>query len=89
MAKVKLMLDPIGNTLNIWWRKPSKDDYAEESNSSNDVIIYGKDGKPKGVEIIGLLPNELNVSSYLGKAKLTKYLQAPKEFIADLSKAEN
>ena len=68
----------------MWWRTPQKDDYVEESETSNDVIVYGKDGKPKGVEIIGFFPKELNVTSYIGKNKLTKYLKAPQEFIADI-----
>ena len=78
MAKVKFILDPIGNTLNIWWGTPTNKDYADESDTSNDVIIYGKDGKSKGVEIIGIFPNELNISKQLGSKRVENLLQDPK-----------
>ena len=29
MAKIKFILDPFANTLNIWWGTPKKDDYSE------------------------------------------------------------
>ena len=84
MAKIKIMIDPIGNTLNMWWRTPKKDDYVEESETSNDVIVYDKDGKAKGIEVIGFFPKELNVVSYLGKNRLTKYFKSPDKFITDI-----
>ena len=72
MAKIKLLLDPIGNTLNVWWGKTSKTDYCEESRTTDDVIIYNKDGRPIGVEIIGLFPSELNMTNLLGNKKIEK-----------------
>jgi len=64
MAKVKIYLDPIGNTMNIWWDDPNKAYLAEEVDSpySNDVVIKDKTGKPISLEIIGLFPKELNIS---------------------------
>ena len=64
MAKVRIYIDPIGNTMNLWWGDP-KDAYSSEevdSPNRNDVIIKDKKGWPISVEIIGFLPNELNVS---------------------------
>lgn len=69
MAKVKILLDPIGNSMNIWWGNPGRAFASEEVNSpySNDVIIKDKQGAPIGLEIIGVFPEELNVISQLKK----------------------
>lgn len=69
MAKVKVFLDPIGNSMNIWWGNPGRAFASEEVNSpySNDVIIKDKQGAPIGLEIIGVFPEELNVISQLKK----------------------
>ena len=67
MAKVKIYFDPIGNTMNIWWGNP-KDAYKSEeidSPTRNDVIILDKKGRPISLEIIGILPKELNISEKL------------------------
>jgi len=64
MAKVKIYFDPIGNVMNIWWGD-KKDAYISEeveASNRNDVIIKDKKGLPISIEIIGILPNELNVS---------------------------
>lgn len=67
MAKVKVLLDPVGNTMNIWWGSPARAFVSEEVNSlySNDVIIKDKQGAPIGLEIIGVFPEELNIISKL------------------------
>jgi len=78
MAEVKFSLDPIGNTLNIWWGTPTSNDYVEESDTSNDVVVYDKDGKSKGIEIIGIFPNELNIAKQLGSKRIEHLLQDPK-----------
>lgn len=75
MAKIKFILDPIGNTLNLWWKRPAKDDFVEESQTTNDVITYDKDGTPKGIEIIGLFPQALNITKALGFSKITGMLR--------------
>lgn len=69
MAKVKIYLDPIANTMNIWWDKPSLSTASVEVDSpySNDVIITNKQGVPIGLEIIGVFPDELNVASLVKK----------------------
>ncbi len=69
MAKVKIYFDPVGNTMNIWWGNP-KDAYSSEEVDSldrNDVIIKDKQGRPISIEIIGILPKELNVSERMKK----------------------
>lgn len=67
MAKVKVLLDPVGNSMNIWWGSPNQAFVSEEVNSpySNDVIVKDKRGVPIGLEIIGVFPEELNIISKL------------------------
>jgi hypothetical protein len=67
MAKVKIYFDPIGNTMNIWWGNPEDAFSSEEVDSKyrNDVIIKDKKGRPISLEIIGVLPKELNISERL------------------------
>ena len=63
MARVNVFLDPIGNTMNIWWGNP-KDAFLSEETASpydNDVIVKDKRGVPIGLEIIGVFPTELNI----------------------------
>lgn len=69
MAKVKIYIDPVGNTLNIWWDDPKKAAYSEEVNSStsNDVVIKDVKGRPISLELIGVFPEELNLSRFLKK----------------------
>ena len=64
---VKLYLDPVANTLNIWWDDPKYAYVSEEVESvySNDVIIKDRQGRPISLEIIGLFPKELNIAEYL------------------------
>ncbi len=67
MAKVKIFLDPIANSMNMWWGKP-KDAYTSEeveSSYSNDIVIKDKKGVPIGVEKIGFFPQELNLVSII------------------------
>ena len=67
MAKVKIYFDPVGNIMNIWWGNP-KDAFSSEevdSPSRNDVIVKDKNGRPISLEVIGILPKELNISEKL------------------------
>lgn len=61
---IRIYLDPIGNTMNIWWGNPVDAYISEEVDdpNSNDVIVKDKTGKPISLEIIGVFPEELNVS---------------------------
>ena len=76
---VKIYFDPVANTMNIWWGNP-KDAYKSEevdSPTRNDVIIKDRKGRPISIEIIGILPTELNLSdkvSKLIKGRKTPYL---------------
>ncbi len=69
MAKtnLKIYLDPIGNTMNIWWGNPQDAASSEEVDdpNRNDVIVKDKQGKPISLEIIGVFPKELNISHLL------------------------
>ena len=67
--KVKIYIDPIANTFNIWWDDPKKAHSSEEVDSPyrNDVIVKDKKGHPISLEIIGIFPSELNVAERLKK----------------------
>lgn len=69
MAKVNIYLDPIGNTMNIWWGDPKNAYISEEVDdpTSNDVIVKDKQGKPISLELIGVFPKELNISELVKK----------------------
>ena len=64
MAKVKILLDPIGNVMNIWWGDPKQAYKSEEVDdpTRNDVVVKDKRGNPISLEIIGIFPKELNVA---------------------------
>lgn len=64
--RIKLYLDPIANTFNIWWDNPQKAYSSEEVESpySNDVIVKDRQGKPISLEIIGIFPKELNIARH-------------------------
>ena len=64
---VKLYLDPVANTFNIWWDDPKKAYISEEVDSpfSNDVLVKDRRGRPISLEIIGIFPKELNIAQYL------------------------
>lgn len=65
--RVKIYLDPVANTFNIWWDDPKKAYSSEEVDSPyrNDVIIKDKKGRPISLEIIGIFPSELNITERL------------------------
>ena len=69
MAKVKILMDPVGNTMNIWWGSPQDAVTSEEVNDPerNDVIVKDKSGQPISLEIIGIFPEELNISELVKK----------------------
>ena len=66
---VKIYFDPVGNIMNIWWGNPSDAYETEEveSRDRNDVIVKDKHGKPISIEIIGVLPSELNISDQISR----------------------
>lgn len=67
--RVKIYIDPIANTFNIWWDDPKKAYSSEEVDSPyrNDVIVKDKQGHPISLEVIGIFPSELNVAEKLKK----------------------
>ncbi len=78
--KLRFFMDPIGNTLNVWWENPNCEAYSDFSDYSDDVIIYNKNNKPIGLEKINFFPEEIKnqlvlkaVQSYL------KLLAIPKK----------
>ncbi len=67
--EVKIYIDPIANTFNMWWDDPKKAYFSEEVDSPyrNDVIIKDRQGSPISLEVIGIFPSELNVAEKLKK----------------------
>lgn len=65
--QVKIYLDPVANTMQIFWDDPKKAHSSEEvaSLNSNDVIIKDKQGTPISLEVIGIFPKELNIAQYI------------------------
>lgn len=61
--EVKVFLDPIANTFQIFWDDPKKAYSAEEVDSPyrNDIIVKDRQGRPISLEVIGIFPKELNV----------------------------
>ena len=69
--KVKVYIDPVANTFNIWWDDPKKAYSSEEVDSPyrNDVIVKDREGRPISREVIGIFPKELNVIDKIGHIK--------------------
>lgn len=67
--EVKIYIDPVANTFNIWWDDPKRAYSSEEVDSPyrNDVIIKDKDGRPISLEVIGIFPKELNLAEKIKK----------------------
>jgi len=65
MAQVKVLFDPVGNTMNIWWGNPQDVVISEETDdpNKNDVLLKDSKGNVVGIEIIGVLPSEVNISA--------------------------
>lgn len=61
---IKIYIDPIGNTLNMWWGDPKNSVSSEEAEESWDVICLDKKGKAIGLEKIGFFPKELDPVKY-------------------------
>ena len=67
--KIKIYIDPVANSFNIWWDDPKLAYSSEEVDSPNrnDVIIKDKHGRPISLEVIGIFPSELNVAEKINK----------------------
>ncbi len=57
---IQVFIDPLGNTVNVWWDDPKKSVLSEEAERSWDVICLDKRGRPIGFEKIGFFPDELD-----------------------------
>ena len=78
--KIKIYIDPYGNTLNMWWDDPQKSHISEEAKYSSDVMIKDKKGKIIGLEKIGFFPEEIEPVKYL-KEK-ARFLLETKKLLA-------
>jgi hypothetical protein len=65
---IKIYIDPVANTFQIFWDDPKKAYSTEEVDAPyrNDIIVKDKTGNPISLEVIGIFPNELNVATRLG-----------------------
>lgn len=74
--EIKVYIDPVANTFNIWWDDPKKAYSSEEVDSPyrNDVIVKDRSGRPISLEVIGIFPNELNITE-----KLKDIIEHPRE----------
>ena len=80
--KIKISLDTFGNTLNLWWGKPDKDSYSEESNSGEDIMIVNRRGQVIGLEKLNFFPSEIDPIKYFKgeiKNKLDTLFLNPQE----------
>lgn len=60
MKKIQLFLDPIGNTMNMWWDDPKHAHHSEEADEGLDVIVYDRNRRPIGFEKLGVFPKEVD-----------------------------
>lgn len=67
--KIRIYIDPVANSFNIWWDNPKLAYSSEEVDSPNrnDVIVKDKHGRPISLEVIGLFPSELNIAGKINK----------------------
>lgn len=82
--KIKIYIDPYGNTLNMWWDDPKKSHISEEAEQSFDVIVKDKKGRPIGLEKIGFFPAEIDPIKYL-REKAKFLLEAKTRLIGEES----
>lgn len=58
--KIKIFIDPIGNTFHIWWDDPKKSAESWEADQSWDVLCLDKNKKVIGLEKLGFFPKEID-----------------------------
>lgn len=60
IKKVQIFIDPIGNSMNIWWDNPERAHHSEEAAKSFDVIVFDEHNQPIGFEKLGVFPQEID-----------------------------
>ena len=63
--KIKVFIDPIGNTLNMWWGNPKDSRSAIEAEKSWDVIALDKEKQAIGLEKLNFFPKEIEPLNYI------------------------
>ena len=79
-GKIRIYIDPYGNTLNMWWGDPKDSFISEEAEKTFDVIVKDKNDNSIGFEKIGFFPEEIDPIKYL-KDKSQFLLEAKKKLI--------
>lgn len=79
-GKIRIYIDPYGNTLNMWWGNPKDSFISEEAEKTFDVIVKDKNDNSIGFEKIGFFPEEIDPIKYL-KDKSQFLLEAKKKLI--------
>ena len=76
MAKITAYLDPIANTLNLWWgnKKNAYKSIPVDNPNRDDVIIVDKNNRPISLEIIGVFPEELDPIENLSQHQIKTFL---------------
>lgn len=82
--KIKIYIDPYGNTLNMWWDDPKKSYISEEAEHSFDVIVKDKKNRVIGLEKIGFFPEEIDPIKYL-REKAQFLLESKARLVAPAS----
>lgn len=62
MEQVKVLYDPIGNTLTVWFGNPADEDICEET-GEEVILMKNKDGDVIGFEKLNFArqPGQMNV----------------------------
>jgi hypothetical protein len=58
--KIKIFIDPIGNTFHIWWDDPKKSVESWEADESWDVLCLDINKRVIGFEKLGFFPKEVD-----------------------------
>ena len=60
VKKLQIFIDPIGNTMHLWWGDRSRAHHSEEAAEGFDVIVFDHKNVPIGFEKLGVFPKEVD-----------------------------
>lgn len=60
IKKLQIFIDPIGNTMHLWWDDRSRAHHSEEAAEGFDVIVFDRKNHPIGFEKLGVFPREVD-----------------------------
>lgn len=60
MAKIIVSYDQEGNSLDVWWGDPTKEEFSHEVEEESGLMLKkDKAGQTIGIEILNCLPEEV------------------------------